>query len=150
MKAKSMTYEAKSTDLRPPRRRRTEKAAIEHLDKEVRLPRNERRSALERIRRARQPLRETKRIISNVQQRAVSGVLRTSDDLIDFSDVQELRVKLIRRDGGVWEPQALMLRRMEVDIATKGMTGEEFRERAGVVWGLRQVLPPSARNTQLS
>ena len=147
---KSTTYETKSTSLRSPRRRRTEKAAIELLDKEVRLSRKERNSALARIRRARQPIPEVRRIIIHSRRRAVSGDIRNSHDEIDFSDVQELRVKLIRRDGGIWDPQAVMLHRMDVDIGTEGMSRDQFQEQAGLALGMRQALPPRITKTQPS
>lgn len=128
---KSTVYEVESTNLKTPRRRRTEKDAVAYLDGHIRLPPYERRSALNRIRDSRQPGREAKRIVDHTRQRGIN----IPDDGIDCSDVQELRTKLIRRDGGAWEPQASLLHEMDTRIASGEMDPNGFKERTAVVLG---------------
>ncbi len=136
-----MTYEPKSTTPRSRQRKRTEKAAVDLLDREVRLSRIGRESAISRLRRAKQPTVEAKRIIAQAKRRAVAGQARNAHDGIGHADVQELRVRLIRRDGGIWEPQASLLREIDVRLATRGMTPKEFHERAALVWAMPRALP---------
>ncbi len=81
------------------------------------------------------------RIVAN----AARDVVAASGDDIGLADVQELRVKLARRDGGVWSPQSLVLRRMECRIAGEGMTRDEFDDLAAAVWRMPQVLPGGTR-----
>ena len=137
-----MSYKAKSTPLKSPRRRRTERQAIMVLD-EARLPATQRRHALARIRGARQPITEARRIID---QTARLDVAELGCDDIGLADVQELRVKLARRDGGVWSPQSILLRRMDRRIAGEGMTRPEFDDLAAAVWRMAQVLPSGTRH----
>ena len=68
-------------------------------------------------------------------------VVAVNGDGIGLDDVQELRAKLVRRDGGVWSPQSLMLRRMDCRIASEAMTRQKFDDSAAAVWRLLQVLP---------
>ena len=131
----------KSTTPKSRQRRRTETAAIALLDG-VCLTRGERAAAILRIRRAKQPRGQAKRIIA----KAIRKVVAVNGDGIDHADVQELRVKLIRRDGGVWSPQSLMLRRMECRIVGEGMTRQEFDDLAAAVWRMPQVLPSGTRH----
>ena len=133
----SMTYEAKSTTHKSRQRRRTEKDAVALLDGLIRLPPYERRSALKRIRTSRQPGVEARRIANHAKRRAVI----IGHDEIDLADVQELRVKLLRRDGGIWEPQASLLHQMDASIASGEMDQEVFEESAAVVLGMAQALP---------
>ncbi len=93
-----------------------------------------------RIRRARQPTVEARRIIAQASRRAVEI---TRGDTIDLADVQELRVKLIRRDGGIVEPHASLLRRLDARIAAGAMTRGEFEESQ--VWAMPKALPRSAQ-----
>ena len=136
-----MAYEAKSTTHKSRRRARTETAANELLS-EVRLSPGECRSAIARIRRSRQPTVEARRIIAQASRRAVEI---THGDTIDLADVQELRVKLIRRDGGIVEPHASLLRRLDARIAAGAMTRGEFEEAASQVWAMPKALPRSAQ-----
>ncbi len=136
-----MAYEAKSTTLRSRGRKRTETAAIELLSK-VRLSPGERQSAMARIRRARQPGAEVRRIISQASRRAVEI---SCGDVIDLADVQELRVKLIRRDGRIVEPHASLLHRLDARIAARNITRGEFEDVASQVWAMPQALPRSVQ-----
>ena len=133
-----MGYEAKSATLKSRRRRRTEKEAADLLDRETSLSPTRRRHALARIRKSRQPVAETRRIIAQAGRDLIAGV---GGDEIDFSDVQELRVRLILRDGGIWAPQASLLHRMDRLIATESMTRDQFEQFAATAWRMPQVLP---------
>ena len=143
-----MAYKAKSTTLKSRQRRRTETAAIELLSG-VRLTSGERRSAIDRIRCARQPIAEAKRIVDQADRQAMRRALQGNDARlaakVDQSDVQELRVKLIRRDGGIVEPHASLLRRLDARIAAGAMTRDEFEETAARVWAMPKALPRGAQ-----
>ncbi len=80
-----------------------------------------------------------------MDQAARLDVAELGDGDIGLADVQELRAKLARRDGGVWSPQSLMLRRMDGRIVGEGMTRQEFDDMAAAVWRLPQVLPGGTR-----
>ncbi len=128
----SRAYKAKTTGVRSPRRRRTEREAIALLDGAQRLSGAARDHAIDRIRRAKQPAAEAKRILDHLARDAVAGIVQA--DEIDFSDVQELRVRIVHRDLILDSPQASFLARMERDIAAKGMTKEVFLRRAEVLF----------------
>ncbi len=91
---------------------------------------------------------EAKRIVAQADRRAVRRALNGNDarppDKVDHSDVQEFRVKLMRRDGGIVEPHASLLRRLDARIAADGMTRGEFEEEAARAWSMGRALP-SAR-----
>ena len=125
------------------RRKRTENEAVKLLDG-LGLSPARRRHAIGRIRNARCPRIEAQRI---VDQAARADVAELGGDDIGLADVQELRAKLARRDGGVWSPQALMLRRMDCMIVSSGITRQEFDGLAAAVWGLKQTLPGAVRET---
>ena len=130
----------KSTTPKSRQRRRTEKAAIALLDGAC-LTRGERVAAILRIRRAKQPRAQAKRVVA----KATREIITVGDGDIGLDNVQELRTKLARRDGGVWSPQSDVLRRMECRIAGEGMTPQEFDDLAAAVWRMAQVLPGGTR-----
>jgi len=90
---------------------------------------------------------EAKRIVAQANRQAVRHALHGNDArppaTVDHSDVQELRVKIIRRDGGIVEPHTSLLRRLDQRIATGAMNRGEFEEVASRMWAMRQVLPGS-------
>lgn len=122
------------TTSRSRQRRRSENAAIAHLRKSTRIAERERRNAEARIRDTKRPMVKAKRIVEQFQRRAAGVDL---DGRPDLSDVQELRVKLIRRDGLV-DTQGL-LHRLEVMVA-KGCTKADFENQAGIIWELAGVV----------
>jgi len=96
---------------------------------------------------ASQPIAEAKRIV--VQHKTDRhGLELVRDREVDLSDVQELRVKLIRRDKGIWSPHTDYLYRMERDILTKGMTKGEFKRRSATVLKMEQPLNKKFRNAE--
>ena len=132
------TYEAKSTTPRPAvsrQRKRTEKQALELL-KDAGILAGRRRTLAARIRAARQPVAEARRIVEAAQRDAVP-----IGEGLDFSDVQEIRAKLIRRDGGLWPPQSDMLARLDWLIASGELDRDGFEQMAGVVLAMPQALP---------
>lgn len=142
---KTNTYKTKSTTLgngRSRQRLRTEKQALALLD-EARLPAAQRLAAVERIRAARQPLAEARRIIERVRRLQLRGILE--GDGLDLSDVQELRVRLHRRDGGVWSPHADILARMERGIAAGDLDRPTFECMAATLLAMDQAIPASQR-----
>lgn len=129
-----------------PRRKRTIRTAKAIIDGSS-LPIGRRRFAYRSLRRAGQPVREAKRIVQQYEADVI-GVERDADQLVDLSDVQELRVKLIRRDYGIWSPHTDYLARMENDILTDGMSWEEFKRRSVVVMKMVQPLEKSFRKAE--
>ena len=63
------------------------------------------------------------------------------DGTPDLSDVLELRVKLIRRDGLCDPEQSSFLNRLEM-MVLKGCTKPDFEKLAGIIWTLPSSLPP--------
>ena len=119
-------------------RKRTERIAIEYLDRNLSLPPGKRRKELVKIRAAKQP----KRAAINIIKRHNADGLSVNSETVDLSSAQELIVKLIRRDGGIYEPQASLVRRLELDIIG-GISRDEFTKAAAVIIGMPQVLPKS-------
>ena len=130
-----------------PRRRRTEKTAMELIDHELHLSHARRQKCLQRISKAPQPKAEAKRIIDQHRKDMVRGLCPVEGE-VDLSDAQVLRVKLIRRDKGVWLPQSTMLGKMERQIVTEGMTKAEFQDAAEALLAIPQALPKKFRETE--
>ena len=135
--SKSKGYNGKTTHLSPPsstplspRRRRTINKAIEKLDRDYRLPPGERVRAIRRIKGAKQPAREAQRIIEHRRKKAVQDI---GEDQIGLSDVQQIRVRIIRRDHGIWPPHEDYLGRMERMVAVGEMERENFKRMAATV-----------------
>ncbi|MEL0108352.1 MAG: hypothetical protein VW802_15590 [Rhodospirillaceae bacterium] len=138
---KSKGYEAKINRSRPVtrsrQRRRTEKAAITLLDKQIRLRALRRASAIKQIRNAKKPLTKAKQLIRHYSR---STLYKENTGSIDLSDVQELRVKLIRRDGGIFPPQTDCLSKLEIQIIEGEVLKKEFQETAAEILNMPQVL----------
>lgn len=123
-------------------RKRTIRSALSKLDG-LKLSPSQRRECREKIEQARQPGREADRLIQWIQSQAS----KTGDDQPDLSDVQELHVKLCRRDGGVWPPQSRMLADLERAVID-GLDRETFDNAAAGIWSLPQALPASFRKVE--
>ncbi len=95
----------------------------------------------DRIRNAKQPKSEANRLIRRLQGELVEGVF-SNDNYLDLSDVQELRVKLIRRDRGIWPPHSDYLTKMEYMILDGSMTPKVFKEMSGLALN-RKRFPPT-------
>jgi len=96
--------------MKSQRRIRTEKEAVQYLNDNVSsLSSERRRSAMARIRFAKQPNVEAKRIIQKYHLDKASSI--AVNDQIDLSDTEELRVRLFRRDSIIEEPHISLLER---------------------------------------
>ncbi len=159
-----MTYEAKTTNPcsalggehfpvlnlpETPRRRRTIRDAEGMLDRQLDLSPTEKRQAMRRIRRARQPKREAQRIIEHYRAAVVGDVCR-HNGTVDLSDVLELEVKLIRRDGVIGPPQSAMLKRLGCQIAEGSLTPAQFRANAAALLAMVPALPKKFRVAESS
>lgn len=141
-----MGYKAKITTLGKTvsrQRKRTEQTAINMLS-ETSLSPARKRAAVVRIRNASQPLAEARRIVAQAQRDASAGVLE--HDGIDFSDVQEIRVRLIRRHGILDRPHANLLCRMDRMIAEGNMSREAFATMAETALEMDTALPANCRH----
>ena len=126
-----------------PRRIRTEKEALKYLnDNAPNLLGDRRQSASARIRSAKQPNVEAKRIVEKLRLEKYSEV--AANDRVDLSDVQELRVRLFRRDGGVTEPHSSLLLKLEIDILTVGVSPQEFKRHSALIMSLASYVPKNA------
>ena len=121
-------------------RAKTVQAAITYFKSHTPGSFKGRARALDRIRSANRPLTEAKRLIST----SAPEVTADAADAIDFSDVQELRAKVIRRDGILDRPQAMLLSRMDRMIANDGLSRERFTTLSAALFGpaMRCVIPP--------
>ena len=104
-------------------RRRTEQKAVSHLDSYLRLSPERRRKARERIRAVKQPLREARKIISE-------AIHQAAYETLDYSDVRELEVRLIRRDMTLCPEQENWLKRLNMRIAEGDISRAEFDQEA--------------------
>jgi hypothetical protein len=147
-KAKKLTAPAARS-----RRKRTEREAIKLLDA-VHLSPSRRQWAITRIRNARQPNVEARRIVEHAE-REMAAILagrldpngEVEDTPIELADVQELRARIIRRDGMLDQPQAMLLARMDRQVATKSMTEDESTKLTTALFSeaMRPALPLSVR-----
>ncbi len=124
-----------------PRRRRTTQDAEAMLHRALNLTPAEKCQAMLRIRRAKQPKVEARRIIKHFQLEAMAEVCR-HDGTVDPSDAQELRIKLLRR-GRIWPPQSTWLLRLERRLAKGTITPAQFRAEAAALLAMKPALPKS-------
>jgi len=117
-----------------PRRSRTLRAVRARIEKEV--PRKHWDDVFNRVKDERQPNRALTRLLRAGNLASVVAV--------DFSDIQEMSVKLIRRDGGLWNPQRALLNRIEWHVATGNLADAAYL--LDQAWQMEQVLPKSARS----
>ena len=130
-----------------PRRRRTIKAAEEKLDKELDLSPAEKEPAMRRIRGAAQPRREAQRIVDYHRSRIV-GDLGRNEVALDQSDVQELVVMLIRRDGVIDPQHKAILHRVARQVAQGELTPAQFRKQATDLLAIPSALPEKLRRAE--
>lgn len=138
--SRAPTFQSKSRQ-----RRRSERVALDHLDNMVGLPPARRLKARDRIRLARRPLVEARKITREVL--AGAGPDRETA-LIDFSDVQELRVKLLRRDLVLCPEQESWLNRLDKRIAGGRISPAEFRSEAAEILAMPNSLPVQHRKAE--
>jgi len=119
---------SKDKDFKPSKvsrqRRRTLAAAFEIIAP-LNLQGEELVNAERRIHSAKQPRAAAKKILAHHLGKSPSG---THQGSFDLSDVQELRVKLIRKLGVLYasDAEAFILKRMEREILHGTMTNEQF------------------------
>lgn len=107
--------------------RRTRIAALDYLLGKVSLRGQKRLDAEERIFSSKQPMVDAKRLVK-LFEREKAGNSVNIDEKVDFSNVQALRVKIIRKIGFVYPSDAhsMLLNRMDEEIAAGTMTKERF------------------------
>lgn len=133
-----------STRQRQLRRKRTVKAALDYFESEMPGRFKGRAAAIERIRKHKRPLQEAKRSIAWLRTRDLDD---TADEL-DFSDVQLVRARIIRRDGILDRPQAMLLARMDRAIAIGAITRRAFAALASAAIGMKPALSASHRKAE--
>ena len=134
--------------MKSQRRIRTEKEAVQYLNDNVSsLSSERRRSAMARIRFAKQPNVEAKRIIQKYHLDKASSI--AANDQIDLSDTEELRVRLFRRDSIIEEPHISLLESLERDIIICGMTTHEFKRRSSHILSIPSALPKRMRQAEM-
>lgn len=112
------------------RRRRTLSEAIE-ITARAGLQGKALQEAENAIFKAAQPKAEARRRVQFHHQQKLKRAISFESNL-DLSDVQELKVRLIRKYGVLYESDAQMLalKRMELDIASGTMTKNQFQTRS--------------------
>ena len=152
---KSKGYKAKmlTAPAARSRRKRTERRAIKLLDT-VHLSPSRRQWAITRIRNARQPTVEAGRIVERAE-REMAAILagrldpngEVEDTPIELADVQELRARIIRRDGMLDQPQAMLLARLDDRILETGMTVDELTKITTALFSeaMKPALPERVR-----
>ena len=103
-----------------------------------------RANALARIAKAKRPLREAKRLAAWFAAQR-DNPDQHGDDTPDHSDVQELRTQLLRRDGVVDLPQAMILGRMDGMVARNAIDRNTFNRLATAVVKMRVAWPKIAK-----
>ena len=124
-------------------RKRSENAAVAHLKKSIHLSVYDRRAGEARIRGAKRPMVEAKRMIANYQKRAVE-----IDGGPKSADVEDLRRRLLSRDYLIDTPQQGLLHRLRVMVA-EGCTKAEFEKLAGIIWSMEPALPEEMRKAEV-
>jgi hypothetical protein len=111
-------------------RKRIEDAAITKMDEVLSKKFNGRAASIAKIRAAKRPSSEAKR---QIQAHLINGIQTEGTTALDYSDVQELRVQIIRRDGILDTPHASVCSKMDKLIAEGAMTEAEFARMSGIV-----------------
>jgi hypothetical protein len=133
--------------MKTARRKRTEKEAVQYFnDNTPQMRPEDRKTAKARIRFATQPNVEAQRIVDQANKAKIRSIVVA--DEIDLSDVQVLRVQLIRRDGLVSSPHLEMLASLERNIVTNGVTGEEFKQRAAYILSIESAVPENIQRLE--
>jgi hypothetical protein len=125
-------------------RLRTERKALDFLSSKLDLPPARRLKARHRIRSAKQPAREARRIISE-------SLGHANDNLkagLDHSDVHELRVKLLRKDLVLCPEQSDWLNRLDRQIAAGTITRAGFDTQAENLLLMENSLPLQHRKAE--
>ncbi|MCG7504763.1 hypothetical protein [Mesorhizobium retamae] len=125
------------------KRLRSEKAAVRYLDEYLDLPHGRRQKARGRIRSSLRPLVEAKKIIREV------FIGAGSDSDPDFSDVQELRVRLIHRDHMLCQEQVSWLKKLDRSIAANSLSRAAFKQEAAELLSMPNSLPLQHRKDEL-
>ena len=123
-------------------RKRSEKLAIAYLNFSIPLPAGARRKAGASIRNSQRPMLQAKQIIRAYREAPIEGSGRP-----DFSDVQEIKVKLIRKAGVIDTPQQSLLKKLDLMVA-RGCTRAEFKKLAGIILTMPQALPKKVREAE--
>ena len=97
-----------------------------------------------RIFNARQPRAEAKRLLAYHEREKARKTIPVKHE-IDLSDVQELRVRLIRKFGALYpsDPQVILLTKIERQVAEGMMTKRKFQILAATL--MKMTLPTSDR-----
>lgn len=128
-------------------RQRTIRKALDYFDGEMPKIFKGRSWALDRIRRAKIPGYEAKRLVTVLRNKGViAGV--SDDGEPDYSDVQELRVRIIRAAGIVDAPQSSLLGKMDRMVARGEMDRAAFNRTAALVVRMPQALPVELRRLE--
>lgn len=127
------------------RRENAEDRAIAHFKKYLPGTFKGRRDAIQRIRSAKLPLREAKRLVVHFHKKGIGDPNAHDEGAVDFSDVQELRVKIQRKYNMVDQPQSLLLHRMDKLIAADQLTREEYNRLATMAIKMPCAVPTAHR-----
>jgi len=136
----NQTTSARKSEIQ---RRRYEKTALSYFDSNMPGRFKGRSWARERIRRDPRPLKEAKRLVDWFRKQ---GLEIDSHD-IDFSAVQELRVRILRKHGFLDTIHGMLFQRMERLIAKDEMSQDRFETMAAAALAMKPALPEGFRWT---
>lgn len=131
-------------------RKRTVRAALDLFNAALPGTFKGRAWAHGKITAAKAPGREARRLVEWFRRQDVTGSEPDADH-IDHSDVQELRVKILRRDGVLDQPQAMALARLDKMIAGGSLDRATFNRLASIALAMPCAWPkPKRAETRLS
>lgn len=138
------------TKTKTPARLRTEKAAITLFDTALPMAAAKRISFVKLIRSSDRPKATASRLIKQETLRRAGGAASSEPKriAIDFSDVREIEVKLIRRDRSLDPHQIGTIRKMNRRIATGSYPQAEFTRDTEALLLWTNTLPPPVRNDE--
>jgi hypothetical protein len=138
----NQTTSARKSEIQ---RRRYEKTALSYFDSNMPGRFKGRSWARERIRRDPRPLKEAKRLVDWFRKQGLE--IDSHEGAIDFSAVQELRVKIIRKHGFLDTTHNMLFQRMERLIAKDEISQDTFETMAAAALAMKPALPTGFRWT---
>ena len=95
-------------------------------------------------------LRQSLRRIIETERAVVVGDVCRHNGTVDLSDLLELEVKVIRRDGVIDPLKNTLLKRLWRKIAQGSLKPAQFRANAGVILAMPPALPKKIRMAEAS
>jgi hypothetical protein len=124
------------------RRRKNADSAVEYFKSAIPTKFNGKAASINKIRASARPLVTAKSLVAAYVK---AGLSINDTNSFSLSDVEELRVWLVRRDGVIDRPHASILHKMDVLIAKDEMDEKAFVKMAGAVKSMPCAYPKPER-----